>query len=82
MQPLWRPDDCLYFFQKAVLLCICPQNGFFYLTHFAKIMAFVAQKGKSVGLSMKQTNKELMLVADEVKGIKGVKRVLEAVEMG
>lgn len=45
-------------------------------------MAFVAQKGKSVGLSMKQTNKELMLVADDVKGIKGVKRVLEAVEMG
>ena len=32
--------------------------------------------------SMKQTNKELMLVADDVKGIKGVKRVLEAIDLG
>jgi hypothetical protein len=42
-------------------------------------MGFVAQKGKNIGLGMKQTPKELILVADNVRGLKGVKAVLEAI---
>jgi len=36
------------------------------------------KRARNLGLSMKQTNKKLMLIADDVKGIKGVKRGLEA----
>ncbi len=56
-----------------------PQSSFFETDVFKKIMAFVAAKGRIVGLSVKQTNKELILVQDEVRGLKAVKAVLEQV---
>jgi transcription-repair coupling factor (superfamily II helicase) len=56
-----------------------PQSSFFETTHFQKIMSFVAQKGKNIGLGLKQTPKELILVADNVRGLKGVKVILEAI---
>ncbi len=59
-----------------------PQSSFFETAVFKRTMAFVITKGKTVGLSMKQTNKELLLVADGVRGVKGVMRILAAVEAG
>jgi transcription-repair coupling factor (superfamily II helicase) len=57
-----------------------PQSSFFETTHFQKIMAFVAQKGRVMGISMKQTAKELIVVQDEVRTIRQVKSTLEQLQ--
>lgn len=54
-----------------------PQSSFFETEVFQKIMAFVASKGRIVGLSIKQTNKELIVIQEEVRGLKGAKGMLE-----
>ncbi|HNE28229.1 MAG: transcription-repair coupling factor [Saprospiraceae bacterium] len=54
-----------------------PQSSFFETQAFQKIMAYVASKGRIMGISMKQTNKELILVQDEVKGIRQAKSTLD-----
>ena len=54
-----------------------PQSSFFETQAFQKVMAYVASKGRIMGISMKQTNKELILVQDEVKGIRQAKSTLD-----
>lgn len=56
-----------------------PQSSFFETETFNKIVQFVGAKGRIMGISLKQTNKELILVQDEVRSLKGVKSVLEQV---
>ncbi|MCB9307719.1 MAG: transcription-repair coupling factor [Lewinellaceae bacterium] len=56
-----------------------PQSSFYETELFGKIMAFVQQKGRIMGLSMKQTNKELIMVQDEIRSLKQVKATLEQV---
>ncbi|MBK8191747.1 MAG: transcription-repair coupling factor [Lewinellaceae bacterium] len=56
-----------------------PQSSFYETEQFQKIMIFIQQKGRIMGLSLKQTNKELILVQDEVWSLKGVKAMLEQV---
>lgn len=54
-----------------------PQSAFFETPDFQRIMAFVAQHGRKMGISLKQTTKEFILVQDEVRGIKQVRSTLE-----
>ena len=54
-----------------------PQSSFFETALYKKILQFVATKGRIMGLSLKQTNKELILVQDEVRSLKQVKSTLE-----
>ncbi len=56
-----------------------PQSSFYETELFQKIMAFIHQKGRVMGISMKQTNKDLIMVQDEVRSLKVVMRVLEQV---
>ena len=56
-----------------------PQSSFFETAQFQKIMAFIQQKGRIMGLSLKQTNKELIVVQDEVRSIKQAKSTLEQI---
>ncbi|MCW5923405.1 MAG: transcription-repair coupling factor [Saprospiraceae bacterium] len=56
-----------------------PQSSFFETETFNKIVQFVGAKGRIMGISLKQTNKELILVQDEVRSLKAVKGVLEQV---
>lgn len=56
-----------------------PQSSFFETAQFQKIMAFLQKHGRIMGISLKQTNKELILVQDEVRSLKAVKSVLEQV---
>ncbi|HLP93806.1 MAG TPA: transcription-repair coupling factor [Saprospiraceae bacterium] len=54
-----------------------PQSSFYNTEHFHKIMAFMQKHGRIMGVSLKQTNKELILVQDEVRSLKAVKSLLE-----
>jgi transcription-repair coupling factor (superfamily II helicase) len=54
-----------------------PQSSFYNTEHFHKVMAFMNKHGRIMGISLKQTNKELILVQDEVKSLKAVKSLLE-----
>lgn len=57
-----------------------PQSSFFETAQFQKIMAFLQKHGRVMGISLKQTNKELILVQDDVRGgLKMVKGILEQV---
>ncbi|GAB4495371.1 MAG: hypothetical protein OHK0019_24240 [Saprospiraceae bacterium] len=56
-----------------------PQSSFFETEQFQKIMVFLQKHGRIMGISLKQTNKELILVQDEVRSLKAVKSVLEQV---
>jgi transcription-repair coupling factor (superfamily II helicase) len=56
-----------------------PQSSFYETAHFKKIMALVQQKGRIMGISLKQTNKELILVQDDIRTIKQAKATLEQV---
>lgn len=54
-----------------------PQSSFFETAQFQKVMDFLQKHGRVMGLSLKQTNKELILVQDEMRGgLAGVKRLL------
>jgi transcription-repair coupling factor (superfamily II helicase) len=54
-----------------------PQSSFYETALFQKIVAHVTQKGRVMGLSFKQTNKEFILVQDECRSIKQAKSTLE-----
>lgn len=54
-----------------------PQSSFYNTDHFHKLMAFMQKHGRIMGISLKQTNKELILVQDEVRSLKAVKSLLE-----
>ena len=55
------------------------QSSFFETEAFRKIMVFVQTKGRILGISIKQTNKELIFIQDEVRSMKAVKAMLEQV---
>lgn len=54
-----------------------PQSSFYETAHFQKIAQLVADRGRVMGISLKQTNKDLILVQDEVWSLKAVKGLLE-----
>ena len=54
-----------------------PQSSFYETAHFQKIAQMVATRGRVMGVSLKQTNKDLILVQDEVWSLKAVKGLLE-----
>ncbi|MBL7810399.1 MAG: transcription-repair coupling factor [Saprospiraceae bacterium] len=54
-----------------------PQSSFYNTDHFHILMAFMQKHGRIMGISLKQTNKELILVQDEVRSLKAVKSLLE-----
>jgi transcription-repair coupling factor (superfamily II helicase) len=54
-----------------------PQSSFFETAQFNKIIQFVGEKGRIMGFHLKQTNKELIFVQDEVRGMKQTKGTLE-----
>ena len=54
-----------------------PQSAFFETEEFHKIITFIATHGRKMGISMKQTTKEFILVQEEVRGIKQAKSTLE-----
>jgi transcription-repair coupling factor (superfamily II helicase) len=59
-----------------------PQSSFYSTGHFQGILAFVQKHGRIMGVSLKQTNKELILVQDGVRGLKAVKGLLEQLAGG
>ena len=56
-----------------------PQSSFFETDLYKKILQFISSKGRIMGLSLKQTNKELILVQDDVRSLKQVKSTLEQI---
>ncbi len=54
-----------------------PQSSFYETALFKKIVDRVTEKGRVMGLSFKQTNKEFILVQDECRSIKQAKSTLE-----
>jgi hypothetical protein len=58
-----------------------PQSSFYETAHFKALTALVIQKGRIMGISLKQTNKELILVQDDIRTIKQVKSTLEQLLM-
>ncbi|MFN0176765.1 MAG: transcription-repair coupling factor [Saprospiraceae bacterium] len=54
-----------------------PQSSFYATEHFQKFMTFIHKHGRIMGVSLKQTNKELILVQDDVRSMKAVKGLLE-----
>ncbi len=54
-----------------------PQSSFYSTEHFQKFMTFIHKHGRIMGISLKQTNKELILVQDDVRSMKVVKGLLE-----
>ncbi len=53
------------------------QSSFFETALYKKLLQFIQSKGRIMGLSLKQTNKELILVQDEVRSLKQAKSTLE-----
>ncbi|MEZ4919155.1 MAG: transcription-repair coupling factor [Saprospiraceae bacterium] len=54
-----------------------PQSSFYETEQFNKLVQFVGSKGRVMGLHLKQTTKELILVQDEVRSIKQAKSTLD-----
>ncbi|MFN0217118.1 MAG: transcription-repair coupling factor [Saprospiraceae bacterium] len=54
-----------------------PQSSFYSTEHFQNFMAFLHKHGRIMGVSLKQTNKELIVVQDDVRSMKAVKGLLE-----
>jgi len=54
-----------------------PQSSFFETELFKAIIQFVSTKGRIMGLSMKQTNKELIFIQDEIRSVKAAKSTLD-----
>lgn len=54
-----------------------PQSSFYATEHFSKIHGICPKTWPTYGRFLKQTDKELILVQDDVRGIKAVKGLLE-----
>jgi transcription-repair coupling factor (superfamily II helicase) len=54
-----------------------PQSPFFESDDFHKIISFVGKHGRQMSISMKQTNKEFILVQEGTRTIKQAKSLLE-----
>jgi transcription-repair coupling factor (superfamily II helicase) len=53
-----------------------PQSSFYETEHFNAIMKFIAAHSRTMGITVKQTNKDLIVVQDDVRSIKQVKSTL------
>ncbi len=54
-----------------------PQSSFFETAQFQRLMQFIADKGRLMGLHLKQTTRELIMVQDDVRTLQQAKRTLE-----
>ncbi|NUO02155.1 MAG: transcription-repair coupling factor, partial [Saprospiraceae bacterium] len=57
-----------------------PQSPYYESAMFQHILSYVAEKGKTQGLSLKQSNRSLILVRDEVKGLRAATHLLKQIE--
>jgi transcription-repair coupling factor (superfamily II helicase) len=56
-----------------------PQSVFYQTEQFDKVMQLLQKHGRTMGLHLKQTTRELIVVQDEVRGLKSVKSLLEQI---
>lgn len=56
-----------------------PQSMFYESEGFQKIFQFIATKGQAHGLSVKKSNRFMILVKENVKSLKGAREVLEGI---
>ena len=54
-----------------------PQSSFFETEIFNNLIKFISTKGNEHGLSLKQSNKFLIMIKDEVNNLKACRKVLE-----
>jgi transcription-repair coupling factor (superfamily II helicase) len=54
-----------------------PQSSFYNTEHFINILNFLHKHGRTMGVSLKETNRELILVHDGMRSLKAVKSLLE-----
>jgi len=54
-----------------------PQSPFFESLFFSSLLSFVSTKGPSIGLSLKQTDKYLILIKNDIKDLKAARVFLE-----
>ena len=54
-----------------------PQSSFFETDLFNNLIKFISTKGSEHGLSLKQSNKFLIMIKDEVNNLKACRKVLE-----
>jgi len=54
-----------------------PQSAFFETEQFQRLMQFIAEKGRLMGLHLKQTPRELVVVREDVRTVQEAKRILE-----
>ncbi len=54
-----------------------PQSPFFETASFHRLLQFIAEKGRVMGLSLKQTARELVVIQEDVRTLQQAKRTLE-----
>ena len=54
-----------------------PQSPFFETESFQRLLQFIAEKGRVMGLSLKQTARELVVIQEDVRTLQQAKRTLE-----
>ena len=54
-----------------------PQSAFYETPFFNNLMAYISTKGPEKGLSLKQSNKYLIMVRDQVNNLKASRKILE-----
>ncbi|MCS6928641.1 MAG: transcription-repair coupling factor [Saprospiraceae bacterium] len=54
-----------------------PQSPFFETEQFQRLIQFIADKGRFMGLSLKQTTRELIVIQEDVRTLQQAKRTLE-----
>ncbi len=54
-----------------------PQSPFFETQSFQRLLQFIAEKGRVMGLSLKQTARELVVIQEDVRTLQQAKRTLE-----
>ena len=57
-----------------------PQSPYYESAQFQKIMKHITTKGKSAGLGLKQTDKNLIVTHDEVRNLRIAKNILEDIQ--
>ncbi len=54
-----------------------PQSPFFETESFQRLLQFIAEKGRVMGLSLKQTARELVVIQEDVRTLQQAKQTLE-----
>ncbi len=54
-----------------------PQSPFFETESFQRLLQFIAEKGRIMGLSLKQSARELVVIQEDVRTLQQAKRTLE-----